>query len=303
LAITKIKRPRDEEEGGYGFQPCCVINNSASGTVTAQVTCEIILRNDGELVYDDAMSSYPLAPGNTDVYFDEFMPEPNRDYNARFTVDAPGTGDEKDKDFSTTGYDVTPVTIIEPTEWWYMFDPEATFVERANLETSDVQLMCEIRELESGDWLYVDSFFHDFEPGEVINAVFPTFLLEDEVGFIITFYARYRYGNISHPPLEGVFYPIPAVGEYPSELQTLIELGIAADNKTVDIWYNIPQDDEISLTVFDATGSLITDILHGNVDTGEYRLSWDASGLPSGVYFVRLSAAGYSVVEKLVLLR
>lgn len=302
LTITKIKRPRDEEEGGYGFEPCCVVNNSAPGTVTGLATCEITDLDDGIEVYDDAMSSYPFPPGNTDVYFEEFFPEPNRHYNARFTVDAPGTGDARDKNFITTGYDITPVEILEPLEWWPQFAPSARYEERANLETPDVWLCCEIRELPSGSYYYTDSLHHDFEPGENYDAVFPEVIVESD--FTIIFWARdVHLVNLSNPPLEQNFYQPHAVAEYPPESPTHIELGVVADDDKASIRFNISQRTEISLAVFDASGSHVAEIWHGFVDAGEHNLSWDVSGQPPGMYFIRLNTAGYCAVEKLVLIR
>ncbi len=44
-------------------------------------------------------------------------------------------------------------------------------------------------------------------------------------------------------------------------------------------------------------------LLDGEVEAATHRLAWDASGLPSGVYLVRMSAEGFAAVQRVTLVR
>ena len=65
--------------------------------------------------------------------------------------------------------------------------------------------------------------------------------------------------------------------------------------RSVAIGYALPKAAEVSLSVFDATGKLVTELRHGTTAAGEYRLTWngrDSQGrvVPAGAYFCRLEA-------------
>jgi hypothetical protein len=44
-------------------------------------------------------------------------------------------------------------------------------------------------------------------------------------------------------------------------------------------------------------------LYNGHLNAGEHRSIWDASGQPSGIYFARLSATGYSESISMILLK
>jgi hypothetical protein len=57
----------------------------------------------------------------------------------------------------------------------------------------------------------------------------------------------------------------------------------------------------VSLKVFDILGKEITALVNELRPAGVYAIHWDASSLPSGVYFYRLQTGNYSQTRKLVL--
>ncbi len=60
---------------------------------------------------------------------------------------------------------------------------------------------------------------------------------------------------------------------------------------------------DIRLAVYDIAGREAAVLAEGVFPAGAHRAVWDASGTPSGLYFVKLSVGGYSAVEKVVLLK
>jgi len=60
---------------------------------------------------------------------------------------------------------------------------------------------------------------------------------------------------------------------------------------------------QTSLIIYDLLGREVATLVEGIQEAGYKRVEWDATGVPSGVYFYRLTGAGYSQTKKLVLLR
>ena len=74
-------------------------------------------------------------------------------------------------------------------------------------------------------------------------------------------------------------------------------------NPTTTIEFSLPAAAQVDLTVFDALGREVDQLVHSVLGPGTFRVQWDAGQRPSGEYFYRLSSGGYSRVRKLILLR
>lgn len=59
--------------------------------------------------------------------------------------------------------------------------------------------------------------------------------------------------------------------------------------------FTVPQTEHVTLDVFDATGRRVATLLDASVEAGTHAVTWDASGVASGVYLVRMQAG--SVVQ------
>jgi hypothetical protein len=55
--------------------------------------------------------------------------------------------------------------------------------------------------------------------------------------------------------------------------------------------------------VYDILGEKVAVLVSENLSAGTHRVDWNAKGLPSGVYFYRLNANGFTETKKLVLMR
>jgi len=58
-----------------------------------------------------------------------------------------------------------------------------------------------------------------------------------------------------------------------------------------------------SLKVFDLLGNEIATLLNEEKSAGEHEVEFDASNLPSGIYFYKLQAGSYLETRKMVLLK
>lgn len=74
-------------------------------------------------------------------------------------------------------------------------------------------------------------------------------------------------------------------------------------NPTTIIQYAIPRSSHVTLRVYDLLGREIAALADSYHQAGWYFTTFDASTLPSGVYFYRLSYAGGSLHGKMMLLR
>ncbi len=79
-------------------------------------------------------------------------------------------------------------------------------------------------------------------------------------------------------------------------------------NPTTTIKYSIPvvgtaHELSVRLTVYDILGREVETLVNKHQTPGNYTLRFNASGLPSGVYFYRLKAGNFSEVKKMILMK
>lgn len=56
-------------------------------------------------------------------------------------------------------------------------------------------------------------------------------------------------------------------------------------NPQTNIDFDLPKAAKVRLNVYNTLGKLVTTLVDRDLVTGMYRISWDASGLSSGIYF------------------
>lgn len=74
-------------------------------------------------------------------------------------------------------------------------------------------------------------------------------------------------------------------------------------NPITTITFTLPLKSSVTLEVFDSLGQKVAKIYSGEMLPGTYSRQWNAEGLPSGEYFLRLQARSYIETKKLVLLK
>jgi hypothetical protein len=74
-------------------------------------------------------------------------------------------------------------------------------------------------------------------------------------------------------------------------------------NAQVTVEYALPNEAAVSLSVFDIQGRKVATLTEGTKPAGYHRLIWDAKGMPSGLYFVRLTAGEFAEARKMTLLK
>lgn len=74
-------------------------------------------------------------------------------------------------------------------------------------------------------------------------------------------------------------------------------------NERVSVRYSLPQSAEVQLAVYDILGRRVATLQQGRLAAGRHTVSWNAQGVASGVYFLRLNSAGQTRLRKVVLVR
>ena len=72
-------------------------------------------------------------------------------------------------------------------------------------------------------------------------------------------------------------------------------------NPSTRIKYTLPESSRILLRIFNLMGQEIEILVNGFQPAGEYEITWQPEGLPSGLYFYKLPAGKYSEVKKLII--
>jgi DNA-binding beta-propeller fold protein YncE len=91
-----------------------------------------------------------------------------------------------------------------------------------------------------------------------------------------------------------------------SDLGDDLELSMAIWTLThagARIEYTVPEPARVRLAAYDISGRRVADLLDEWTPAGRHAVEWDASRLPSGVYFVRLYAGEESIVRQVSLQR
>jgi hypothetical protein len=74
-------------------------------------------------------------------------------------------------------------------------------------------------------------------------------------------------------------------------------------NPTTNIRFEIVDLEFVSLKIFDVLGREVATLMNEEKPKGNYNVTWDASHMPSGVYFYHLTTENFSQVKKMLLIK
>ena len=90
------------------------------------------------------------------------------------------------------------------------------------------------------------------------------------------------------------------------ELPNKISLGRAYPNPfnpSTEISLSIEQRADITLSVLNISGQVISTLASGSYDSGDYSFRWDASNFSSGIYLVQIASGSYVETQKVILVK
>ena len=72
-------------------------------------------------------------------------------------------------------------------------------------------------------------------------------------------------------------------------------------NPTTTIKFNLPEQSNVRIDVFNTLGQQVKSLVNGEVSAGEHSVKFDASALSSGVYLYRMQAGDFNEIKKMIL--
>lgn len=74
-------------------------------------------------------------------------------------------------------------------------------------------------------------------------------------------------------------------------------------NPVTKIRFAIPGSSNVKLFVYDVTGRLVSELVNGELNAGEYETNFNAAEFTSGVYFYTMQAGNFKETKKLVIIK
>ena len=74
-------------------------------------------------------------------------------------------------------------------------------------------------------------------------------------------------------------------------------------NPSTTISYSLPKNGLVTLKVYDILGSEVAELVNEVKEAGNYSVTFNASELPSGIYFYTLNSGNFMATKKLILLK
>jgi len=104
----------------------------------------------------------------------------------------------------------------------------------------------------------------------------------------IDFNGNFEYFNLSNEVEIGIPDKFSLLQNYPNPF-----------NPNTKIGFEIPKEGNVTLSVYDNGGKLVSTLVSGNKAAGYYIVDFNASNLSSGVYFYKIEYSGQSKVMKM----
>ena len=125
----------------------------------------------------------------------------------------------------------------------------------------------------------------------------------------------YAAGNAANPPQGNINYSYPGDTIFNTTMTISHDAGIEnnyADPSDISIFPNpakdnftisctIPQAENTTIVLYDMKGQPVKPIQSGLLPQGENKFNTNVTGLPSGVYFVRINAGSETTVKKILI--
>lgn len=74
-------------------------------------------------------------------------------------------------------------------------------------------------------------------------------------------------------------------------------------NPTTSIQYSVPETGAVRLTIYNVMGQKVETLVSETQSAGNYRVSWNAAKMASGIYYYRFEAAGNVITRQMTLIK
>ena len=116
--------------------------------------------------------------------------------------------------------------------------------------------------------------------------------------------------DVDGPPYVWYDLVTASVTEVRPGVGRLIPILIALDqnfpnpfNPSTQINFNLAKEEYVALKVYDMLGREIATLVNGKNEPGQHSVTWNATNVPSGVYYYRLVAGTFVQTKKMVVMK
>ncbi|MEJ2051900.1 MAG: T9SS type A sorting domain-containing protein, partial [Calditrichota bacterium] len=74
-------------------------------------------------------------------------------------------------------------------------------------------------------------------------------------------------------------------------------------NPTTTIKYDLPEDVNVTVTIYNNNGQKVKELVNGFKTAGSYTVTFDGKSLASGMYFYKIEAGEFSKVKRMLLVK
>lgn len=74
-------------------------------------------------------------------------------------------------------------------------------------------------------------------------------------------------------------------------------------NPVTTIEFQLPREANVEVAIYDITGKRVETLVNEKMNGGVYHVTWNASSMPSGVYFARMVAGDFNATHKVMLVK
>src|SRR4030095_8914380 len=137
---------------------------------------------------------------------------------------------------------------------------------------------------------------------QAINSSTPTFK------YVITTAGNYHYKCTPHFPSMVADFTANPVGITPIGSEVPQSFKIEQNypnpfNPVTDIKFDVPKASFVKLNVMNILGQEVEQLVNENLQPGSYKVDWNASSFPSGVYIYKMTAGDFTQTKKMILIK
>lgn len=154
--------------------------------------------------------------------------------------------------------------------------------------------------------------FRNFEICDTIPSYSTDYLeyeppfINDTIFYYLTAYYINPFGESE--PTDTVYHVGIAIGIEDKDLQKPVDLKLIKNypnpfNAITTIEYYIPQKGFVEISVLDILGKKIEILVYEEQNLGNYKLQFNGSKYPSGLYYYQIKFAYNSIIKKMLLLK
>mgnify|MGYP002883952957 CR=1 FL=1 len=198
--------------------------------------------------------------------------------------------------------DLDAITMMHGIQFDLLFDSNEVAFDNAEITTSSQSIMFETREIEEG---VIRGIAFSLAGDNVDGSL--DFSFSPIAGFVGS--TNIEFSDAVLADADGQSIPV-TLGSYDMNFSNGLPASTALNsiypnpfNPSTTVSYSIDTDSFVSISVFDASGREIAELVNGDQIAGYHDVVWNASSSASGVYFLKMVSGNDVFTNKLMLVK